>query len=248
MKKKVILVEKKISARIAPARIHFQNCLIYLNLMTLLIIRGFAQEEFPLFPKNPSYHSYLRDNGKKELQGLWGNSIYGESVTMKLIPLLLVLAIVIAASMADADTLAVPGQRIDGAYLNLDYYLVQKTWGQADDAKEMDGGVTVYRNRRYLTIFYVMQGKVATIETFSTQFKTESGIKVGAHRRDVQTAYGSPDDQADYVFSGFDERARNLYCQLYSGEGIGFSYDPGTHIVYSILIFPSGGFLNVFGK
>jgi hypothetical protein len=89
----------------------------------------------------------------------------------------------------------------------------------------------------------VKQDKLAMVETFSSSFKTESGLKVGSHRQDVVNALGSPIDEENFSYICPDGKQRSLYCQIYAGDGIAFSYEPETHQVYSILVFISGNYI-----
>lgn len=155
----------------------------------------------------------------------------------------LLLFLCIVSSYAGADALIVPGARIDGAFMDMDYYMIQRGWGSADEESAMGDEIKIYKNKRHSTIFYVQGSKLAMVETFSSQFKTEAGIKVGSHRQDVVNAYGSPIDEEHYTFTCLDGKQRTLYCQFYKGDGIGFSYDPETHKVYSIIIFRPGRYL-----
>lgn len=152
------------------------------------------------------------------------------------------ISLLFCSPFAYADTLIVPSQRIDGAFITMDYYIIQKGWGLADETLKIEE-LTIFKNKRYLTIFYVQGDKLAMVETFSSQFKTESGIKVGSHRQDVVKAYGGPIDEETYTYTCLDGKQRNLYCQLYIGDGIGFTYDPETHKVLSIIVFPSGKYI-----
>jgi len=146
-------------------------------------------------------------------------------------------------SNAAADTLIIPGQRINAAFINMDYYIIQKGWGAADEKLELADDLVIYKNKRYLTFFYVKDGKLAMVETFSPGFKTESGIKIGSHRQEVMNSYGSPIDEENLTFTCPDGKVRSLYCQIYAQIGIGFSYDFQTHTVYSIIVFPPGNYL-----
>lgn len=156
--------------------------------------------------------------------------------------------LLIACSAAWADSLIEPGVRINGTYMNMDYSLVQKGWGVAEVKEELADGLTLYRNTRYLTIFYVKGSSLAMVETFSKSFKTTAGIKVGSSRFDVTAEYGAPLDQENYSFTGFDGVKRDLYSLLYKSKGIGFSFDPETNTVQSILVFPSARYVDILGK
>ncbi|MDQ7822835.1 MAG: hypothetical protein RDV48_08590 [Candidatus Eremiobacteraeota bacterium] len=152
-----------------------------------------------------------------------------------------ILVIMLALALpACADSLAVPGVRLNGAYMDMLYEVVMKGWGPPDAKDELADGLTVYRHKRYLTLFGVMEGKVALAETFSGSFSTDKGIKTGSHRTDVEKAYGSPIDQENYTFTYFDGSGLPLYSLIYKGDGIGFSFDPQTHRVRSLFVFPAG--------
>jgi len=154
-----------------------------------------------------------------------------------------------ALSSACADNLIEPGVRIDGIFFNMDYSLVQRGWGTAEQKEELANGVTLYKNVRYLTIFYVKDDRLAMVETFSRSFKTTAGIKVGVSTRfDVAAAYGAPLDQENYSFTGFDGTKRDLYSLIYKSLGIGFSFDPESQIVQSIIVFPSAKYVDILGK
>lgn len=156
--------------------------------------------------------------------------------------------LLITCSPMWADNLIEPGVRINGTFMNMDYSLVQKGWGVAEVKEELADEVTLYRNTRYLTIFYVKGSSLAMVETFSKSFKTTAGIKVGSSRFDVTAAYGTPLDQENYSFTGFDGVKRDLYSLIYKSKGIGFSFDPESQIVQSILVFPSAKYIDILGK
>ncbi len=164
------------------------------------------------------------------------------------IPIFIAALLLITHSPLWADNLIEPGVRIDGTYMTMDYSLVQRGWGVAESKEELAEGLTLYRNIRYLTIFYVKGSSLGMVETFSSSFKTTAGIKVGSTRYDVVAAYGAPLDQENYSFTGFDGVKRDLYSLLYKGLGIGFSFDPQTQIVQSIMVFPSGNYIDILGK
>jgi hypothetical protein len=144
-----------------------------------------------------------------------------------------------------ADSLIVPGERVNGAFMDMPFEIILKGWGPAEDKEELTGGITIHKNKRYLTMLYEKDGVLAMVETFSSSFRLKSGIKVGSHRQDVTNSLGAPIDQENYSFLCFDGQRRDLYSLIYRGEGIGFSFDPATHKVYSIFVFPVGRYINV---
>jgi hypothetical protein len=168
-----------------------------------------------------------------------------EDYVRKAALLLMVLFFYFLPAALWADSLILPGERIDGAYMNMPFEIVQKGWGPADEKEEVNGGIKIHKNKRYLTMLYEKEGLLVMLETFSSSFKTQSGIKVGSHRQDVTNSFGAPIDQENYSFICFDGQRRDLYSLIYKGEGIGFSFDPSTHKVYSIFVFPVGRYINV---
>ena len=143
-----------------------------------------------------------------------------------------------------ADNLIKPGIRIDGAYMDMNFDLILRGWGQPDEKQEVSGGMTIYKNKKYQTIFYVIEGKLAMIETFSSSFKTDSGIKVGSQRLDLTDRLGAPLDQENYSFTFPDGSTRDLYALIYKGIGIGFSFDPYSNKVLSVFVFPVGKYIS----
>ena len=162
--------------------------------------------------------------------------------------ILCALAIFITATAVMGDNLILPGTRMDGAFIGMNYSVISKAWGPADESAETGDGLTAYKSKKYLTVFYVKDGALSMVETFSSSFITESGIKVGSHRQDVSNAYGAPLSQENYTLACFDGKNRDLYMLLYTGEGIGFSFDSVTHKVFSIIVFPGGKFIDIFNE
>jgi hypothetical protein len=156
-----------------------------------------------------------------------------------------VLLFFIIQSSVWADALIVPGTRLSSAFMNQPMDLVLRSWGEPDEKEGRGEKMTVMRNKRYLTVFYEKEGVLGGIETFSSRFNTSSGIKVGSFRQDVVNAFGNPVDQENYSFFCFDGVTRDFYSFVYKSEGIGFSFNPETHRVTSIFVFPLGGYLNV---
>jgi hypothetical protein len=159
--------------------------------------------------------------------------------------LLLLLLVALSPSPAGADALIVPGMRINGAYMQQPESLVVRGWGQPDEKESRGEELTLYRNKRHSTIFYIKEGSLVGVETFSDRFKTESGVKVGISRQEVVSAFGAPIDQENYSFTCLDGVTRDFYSFVYKGEGIGFSFNPETHKVVSIFVFPVGKFSQV---
>lgn len=160
----------------------------------------------------------------------------------------LLLFFFITSSKAYSDNLILPGVRINGAYMDMNFDIIQKGWGVPDSKQEQDGGVSIYRNKKYQTIFYVVEGKLAMVETFSSSFRTQSGIKVGSQRLDLTDKLGAPMTQENYPFTCFDGSSKDLYALVYKGDGIGFSFDPSSNKVFSIFVFPAGKYINHLAK
>ncbi len=143
-------------------------------------------------------------------------------------------------SSAGADALIVPGVRINGAFMAQPLEVVVKAWGEPDSKESRGDDVLVLMNKRYNSMFYVQEGRLVGVETFSDRFKTGSGLKVGISRQEVVSILGAPIDQENYSFTCVDGVTRDLYSFVYKGMGIGFSFHPDTHRVVSIFVFAVG--------
>jgi len=155
-----------------------------------------------------------------------------------IVSILFFLALLSCHAMADA--LIVPGVRLNGAFMEQPLEVLIKAWGEPDAKDSRGEDVLVLTVKRYNSFFYVKEGRLAGVETFSDRFKTGSGVKVGSHRQEVVSAFGAPIDQENYTLTCPDGVTRDLYSFVYKGEGIGFAFNPETHRVVSIFVFAVG--------
>jgi hypothetical protein len=159
---------------------------------------------------------------------------------LRIIVLISIFLMFFTCTAAQADALIVPGVRINGAFMAQPLEVVVKAWGEPDTKESRGDDVLVLMNKRYNSIFYVQEGRLVGVETFSDRFKTESGLKVGSYRQEVVSTLGAPIDQENYSFTCVDGVTRDLYSFVYKGMGIGFSFHPDTHRVVSIFVFAVG--------
>lgn len=152
----------------------------------------------------------------------------------------ILLFLTVLPGIAQADALIVPGVRLNGAFMEQPHEVVVKAWGEPDAKDSRGEDLLILTIKRYNSFFYVKEGRLAGVETFSDRFKTASGIKVGSHRQEVVSAFGAPIDQENYTMTCPDGVTRDFYSFVYKGEGIGFSFNPETHRVVSIFVFAVG--------